>query len=98
MLCYQISHVWINYEESFSFRGLNTAYILFNLPNVQEVISAQTTALALRKDIYSHKVKTTSLCVCDTLRALIFCVSILIFTYGAESHDFSAHICWMSFK
>lgn len=56
MLCYQFSQVWVHYEVSHLFTGLSTAYIIFYLPKVKEVIPAQRTTLALEKEIHTQSV------------------------------------------
>lgn len=47
MLCHQVREVWIDYKVSHLFARLSTAYILLDFTEVQEVIAAERTALAL---------------------------------------------------
>ena len=54
MLCYQFSQVWVHYELYQLFTILSTVYILLYLTDIQKVIAAQRTTLALEKDMSAH--------------------------------------------
>lgn len=51
MLGNQFGQVRINYETSYCFTGLGTAYVFLNISKVDKVISAQRTVLALLRDL-----------------------------------------------
>lgn len=83
MLCYQFSQVWIHYEVSQLFTCMSTSYILLDLPDVQEVIAAQRTTLALEKDMSAHTDWKQS--AKDVKKLTLYCQTLIIFFYVSFS-------------